>query len=269
MTYDYFLQTGDVDRERLTILSELYNPAALSFLIDSGLKPGMTVLEVGCGTGHMACDLAVYLGPNGKVIAIDSSTKQIEVCKQTADEKGVDNIEFLVMDVMKLADLNQEYDATYGKWVVEFLENPKKALSIMYQFLKPGGIFAYETSNMKQSNYFSSPYNPAVELWHSYGPRMFEEHGCHLTFAYDDAYPLFCELGCSNIKLRVNQAVLSNAREKSVYRLGLISSTSTLLNKNILTQDEIDDMEKQLIELEGNNTITGFYHNILISGIKK
>lgn len=268
MTQTYFLETGDIDLERLTILSELYNPTALSFLVDSGLKPGMTVLEVGCGTGHMACDIADYLGPTGKVIAIDRESKQIDVSQKTAKERGVTNIEFHVMDIMKLHTLNQEYNATYGKWVVEFMKEPKKALSLMYKFLKAGGIFAYESSNMQQSNYFSTPYHPVIERWHSYGPKMFEEYGCHLTFAYNEAYPLFQKLGCERINMRVNQAVLASPREKSVYRLGLMSSSATLLDREIMSKEEINAMKNELLELENSDTITGFYHNLLISGIK-
>lgn len=75
MNKKYLLSTGESDYDRLSILSKLYNPLALYFLTDSGLKPGMTVLEIGCGSGHMACDIAKLVGPKGKVIAIDSSEK--------------------------------------------------------------------------------------------------------------------------------------------------------------------------------------------------
>ena len=44
----------------------------------------MTVLEVGCDSGHMACYLTKYVGPKGKVTAINSSEDQIKVAKQTA-----------------------------------------------------------------------------------------------------------------------------------------------------------------------------------------
>ena len=46
------------------------------------LKPGMTVLEFGCGTGHMACEIAKAVGPAGRVIATDNSEAQIANCNR-------------------------------------------------------------------------------------------------------------------------------------------------------------------------------------------
>lgn len=90
---------------------------------------------------------------------------------------------------------------------------------------------------MRQHHFFSIPHNPIVGQWHEYGPK-------------------------------INQAALTTAREKSVYRLGLISSTPTLLEKGILTEADIEQMNEDCIKLENSHTITGFYQNLLLSGIK-
>ena len=157
MNKKYILSTGEIDRKRLTLLSKLYNPPALNFLATNGLKPGMHVLEVGCGTGHMSCALAKHVGLSGKVIAIDNSESQLNIAKETAKALRVTNIDFHLCDVFDLAKLGLNYDATYGRWVIEFTQNPKLALETMHKHLNPGGILAYEATNTEQTAFFFLP----------------------------------------------------------------------------------------------------------------
>lgn len=267
MSKDYFLHTGEIDKQRLTILNKVYNPSAISFLKDSGLKPGMTILEVGCGTGHMACDLAAYLGPEGKVIATDSSKEQIEIAKQVAKAKNIKNIDFHICNVFDLNDLTLNYDATYGRWVVEFTPQPEKALEVVYQNLNKGGLLVYEASNMEQTSYFSFPYQAIIEKWHSNATKMFTSFNYPLKFGYE-AYSVFKKLGCHDIQTRVNQGILTTPEEKSVYRLGLITGKSTYLQKNIATEQEIEKLMEDFSVFEQSDAISGFYHNILVSGVK-
>ena len=268
MGNEYFLSTGEADRQRLTILGKLYSPNALVFLKASGLKPGMTILEVGCGAGNMACDLAEYVGPTGSVIAIDNSAYQVELAKQLANKRGISNINFHVHDVLDIDSLGISYDATYGKWVIEFLPNPEDALQAMFNSLKPGGILVYEAGDLDEKKYFSLPENPVVEKWHRIGAKINKSFNCTLHLASKNLYPAFQSLSCSNINIKVNQAILMTAEDKSVYRLAVMMCVPILLEKNIMTQSEIDEFCADLRHLEESDTVTGFFHNLMISGIK-
>ncbi|MFN7097597.1 MAG: class I SAM-dependent methyltransferase [Gammaproteobacteria bacterium] len=267
MNTNYFLSTGEIDRKRLTITSKLYNPPALNFLKNCGLEPGMTVLEIGCGTGHMAVDLAKFLGSKGKVIAIDSSEDQIKVARDTAKEYGVENIEFHVCNVFDIDKLGISYDATFGRWVIEFTQQPEKALELMYEYLTPGGILAYEATNMEQTAFFSCPYHQIIEQWHNNGANIFRSHDYRLKFGYE-VYDVFKQLHCKDIRLAFSQAILTTPEEKSVYRLGLTTIKAATLAKKFLTEKEIEDMIKRFIAFEESDAISGFYQNILISGKK-
>ncbi len=85
---EYFLATGEQDRERLEIINRLYNPKAIEFMKKSGLCENMMVLEIGCGTGHMATEIAKIVGKNGKVIATDISQTQLDIAKKVAIDAG-------------------------------------------------------------------------------------------------------------------------------------------------------------------------------------
>ncbi len=112
----YVLATGDLDRERLTILSSLYNPGALEFMVKEGLQSGMKVLEVGCGTGHMSVDLAKIVGPSGEVFASDNSEAQLAITQETIEASGLHNIHTVHLDLKEdLPKYQGQFDFIYGR----------------------------------------------------------------------------------------------------------------------------------------------------------
>lgn len=267
MNKKYFLSTGESDYNRLSLLSKLYNPLALSFLTGSGLKPGMTVLEVGCGSGHMACDLARLVGSKGKVIAIDSSESQIEMAKKTAADLDVNNIDFHVCDVFDLDKLDVSYDATYGRWVIEFSQQPAKALQNMYRHLKSGGILCYEAMSVRPGSYFIYPQSSLIDDWFTVGRKMFAAHGYNVLFGNEVPHH-FKALNCEAIKAKINQAIAVTAEEKSIYRLGFYAAKESILNNKVLSTQEFDVFCDKLADFEKSDAISGFYSNVIVSGIK-
>ena len=61
------------------------------------LKEGMTVLDVGCGTGAISKDVANMIGANGRVIGIDNTSDFIESGKKSYQD--IDNLELMHIDL--------------------------------------------------------------------------------------------------------------------------------------------------------------------------
>ncbi len=228
----------------------------------------MTILEIGCGTGHMACELAKVVGPKGKVIAIDSSPEQIQVAQQTAQQANIKNIDFHICRVEDLGKLNKNYDATYGRWVIEFLSEPEKVLNVMYRYLNKGGLLAYEACSIKQSAFFSRPHSSIPAEFHSVGPKSFPHYNDGQIEFSHEIYHLFKKLNCHNITMKPTQGILTTPEEKSVYRLGMLTAENALIEKNIMTKAEIEDFAKRAYEFERSDSIAGFYLNYHIGGLK-
>jgi cyclopropane fatty-acyl-phospholipid synthase-like methyltransferase len=66
----YIIRGGEEGRTRLRVLSRVMQSKTLSLLDRAGIRPGMECLEVGCGSGDLAFDLARMVGAGGKVVAI-------------------------------------------------------------------------------------------------------------------------------------------------------------------------------------------------------
>jgi ubiquinone/menaquinone biosynthesis C-methylase UbiE len=53
------------------------------------IRPGMTVMDIGCGPGFFTLAMARMVGPEGKVIAIDMQQEMLDLVKQKSDRLGL------------------------------------------------------------------------------------------------------------------------------------------------------------------------------------
>lgn len=111
-----------------------------SFLLDL-VKPGMSVLDCGCGPGTITLDLAEAVAP-GKATGIDIEAAMIEQAKGIATERGIGNAVFQVDDITNLSFADDTFDVVFSSAVLEHLPDPVVALREVRRVLKPGGTAA-------------------------------------------------------------------------------------------------------------------------------
>ena len=266
MSKQYPLAVGEADRLRLERLNKMYNSLSQYFLLQNGLKAGMTVLEMGCGAGDMACWLAKTVGSNGKVVAVDSSSEQIAICDEKARNQGFENIEFLCMDVREIDTLKDRFDMSYGRWVISFTPNPKSVFEKILSILKPGGVLSYETASYLDQGYFSYPETPVVAQWFDCGSRALG-HNFDVLDLGVKLYQMFIDLGLDSVNTLVNQPLMKTSEEKSVLRLAALTTKKHLLT--VMSENAFEQYIHELEVFERSDAIAGFYRNILAGGIKR
>jgi ubiquinone/menaquinone biosynthesis C-methylase UbiE len=101
-------------------------------------RPGDRVLDIGCGFGDTAQQLAGLVGPTGEVVGVDSSERFIETARQEAEEAGVENVRFEVADV-EAAELEDGFDYVFARMGTMFFGNPVPAHRNIRRAMKPGG----------------------------------------------------------------------------------------------------------------------------------
>jgi ubiquinone/menaquinone biosynthesis C-methylase UbiE len=106
----------------------------------AGLKPGMQVLDIACGPGFTACELARFVGEGGHVTGVDINEELIAVAHQAKATEGVENAAFSCGNVYELTLPENTCDFAYARFVFQHLENPQLALENILKVLKPGGI---------------------------------------------------------------------------------------------------------------------------------
>ncbi|QHI69649.1 class I SAM-dependent methyltransferase [Tichowtungia aerotolerans] len=106
----------------------------------TGLKPGMNVLDLACGPGFTACELAKIVGDDGQVTGIDINEELIATAHQAKESEGVKNVSFTLGNLYELDLPENSFDFVYARFVFQHLEKPELALSNIRKILKPGGI---------------------------------------------------------------------------------------------------------------------------------
>ncbi|OBT82215.1 hypothetical protein VE02_09003 [Pseudogymnoascus sp. 03VT05] len=108
------------------------------------LKPGMTILDVGCGPGSISIDLA-RLTPGSHVTGIDVDDP-LKEARASAAAIGVTNVEFKVGDIHALDFPDASFDVVHAHQVLQHISDPVLALREMRRVAKPGGIVAARES---------------------------------------------------------------------------------------------------------------------------
>ncbi len=98
----------------------------------------LNILIVGCGTGIQIIEASRY--SNCKITAIDLSNSSISYAKRKVDEYGMKNVEFIEMDLLELASLNQRFDLIECSGVLHHMNDPNKGLSNLFDVLEKRGF---------------------------------------------------------------------------------------------------------------------------------
>ena len=100
------------------------------------------ILDIGCGVGT----LDFYLANKGfKVLGIDISKKAVEACRKNARVLGLgDRLNFERLNFPEEKPL-EKFSLVICSEVLEHLKNDKKAVEVIFDLLRPGGIVIFST----------------------------------------------------------------------------------------------------------------------------
>jgi ubiquinone/menaquinone biosynthesis C-methylase UbiE len=103
------------------------------------LHCGDRVLDVGCGWGDTAIELARRVGPSGSVIGLDCCGAFLDAGRADAKDAGLTNLTFLEADV-QVYPFEPAHDFCFSRFGTQFFENPVAGLRNMRLALRPGGL---------------------------------------------------------------------------------------------------------------------------------
>ncbi len=99
---------------------------------------GGRVVDVGCGFGDTAIELAKRVGPAGYVLGIDCCDGFLDYGRRDAAAAGIGNVELVEADVQTYP-FEGDFDLCFSRFGTQFFENPVAALRNMRRSLRPGG----------------------------------------------------------------------------------------------------------------------------------
>lgn len=105
----------------------------------AGIGPGATVLDVAAGAGDQTLDIALRVGPTGRVLATDLSPVILALALQNAQQNGLGNVQTLVADGEDLQVVPASFDAVVCRLGLMFFPDPLQGLRGMHRALRAGG----------------------------------------------------------------------------------------------------------------------------------
>lgn len=106
------------------------------------IRPGMTVVDFGCGNGFYSLPMAKQVGPTGKVLAVDIQPEMIEMLKERAANAGIDNIEPILSTEKDTKLPENQVDLLILVDVYHEFSFPAQMLKGIRQSLKDDGVVA-------------------------------------------------------------------------------------------------------------------------------
>ena len=130
------------------------------------LKPGDTVVDIGCGTGNNFPLLYQAVTSSGKIIAVDISEAMLNQARQTIASNKWTNFQLVCSDVVQF-QFPSEVNAVVSAYTLILVSDCKQVISNAYKSLSPGGRLVI--LDMAWSGYFPLWFRHVLFFLRSYG----------------------------------------------------------------------------------------------------
>ncbi|MBA3322236.1 MAG: methyltransferase domain-containing protein, partial [Pyrinomonadaceae bacterium] len=173
---EYVLGTDDEELTRLGLQHELWREVALQGWKRGGFKAGHALLDVGCGPGYAAFDLARLVGDGGQVVGVDVSHRFVNHLNAQREARGLKNVTAQMMNVEELDLPASVFDGAFARWVLCFVSSPAAVVDGVARSLKRDGTFVvqdychYEGVTIGPPNgIFARVFGAVAETWRARG----------------------------------------------------------------------------------------------------
>ncbi len=247
----YLLKTGAEGAARLDLVEEIFGPHSRRFLLDAGLRPGMSVLEIGCGTGNLTRFLGETVGPTGRVVAVDASEQQVEIAHCRCAEHGVQNVTFACARVEDLDVPARTFDLACCRLLLMHLRTPDETVARLAGFLAPGGVLACEEPTSS-----SLLTVPRLDVFHRVNDaflRLGAAAGLDLDVG-DRLFGILARAGLAPVVARFVQPMLSVGVAKALVLGGLREGLAAACRTGVVTEDAARAIVAELEQLPEDPT---------------
>jgi ubiquinone/menaquinone biosynthesis C-methylase UbiE len=158
----YILGHSASEIQRLKTQAEILRPITERLLLNAGIRPGMRVLDIGCGAGDVTMLAAEKVGPSGSVVGIDRNPEVLAIARGRAQASGLVHIVFEMASPETLID-DDLFDLVIGRYVLIHQSDPVFLLRTAARLVRPGGSVAFHEIRLRQKC-DSVPNVPLFEL---------------------------------------------------------------------------------------------------------
>ncbi len=247
---EYVLATGDAAAHRLRILNEVYGPGGRRVLLDAGIRRGMRVADLGCGTGMVTQLLAELVGPEGAVVGVDFSGAQIEKARELLPRDHT-NVRFVQASATDTGLDRESFDLVYSRFLLIHLTEPHTALREMHDLLKPEGILVCEDGDLTTAG--SEPFSKLHAFSVLFG-QLGPVKGVDYTLGRR-LFRLVLDAHFSTPEITFNQPVIAKGENKRVLELSVAEAGPAFVAAGLLTNEELEQTLNKMRQVAEDETV--------------
>src|SRR5262245_11811243 len=252
----YILATGGKDVKRLRLLHEVYGPGTEALFHRVGLRDGLRVVEIGCGSGNIACWVAQQIAPSGSVTAIDVSPEQIEQARQQAQRRNLRNIDFHVADAYSPRLPEGSFDLVYCRLVLSHLTRPAAALAAMRSLARPGGLVVCEEIDI--ACWLCDPPATVMSRFFALNAALGERRGEDFYLGAS-LHRMVRAVGFARPEVGTNFVLALRGEQKRLLGMTFAEFAPELVDEGLASLEEVDRVAAVLITLaDDEKTLFGF-----------
>ena len=238
------IRGGQEGYDRLLVLTRDTWPDTATLFGRAGLSPGMHCVDLGCGGGEITLEIARLVAPGGSVTGVDMDEVKLDLARQEAVRRGLDNVEFRVQN---LNDWDEPgvYDAVNCRFVLQHLSRPIDLLRRMWAAVRPGGILTIEDADFdgwcchppnEGFDFFVRCYNQVLDRRggdHASGRKLFES---------------FLATGIPDPEVNLVQSVWIAGEAKTLAWSTLNTTAEAIVSAGVATAGEVEAALADLAE---------------------
>jgi len=192
------------------------------------LRPGLSVLDVGCGTGAITAGIARAVEAEGHVVGVDRDEGLLELARE--GHRECSNVQFEKADATSLPYCAQ-FDVVTAARTLQWISDPGLAISKMKDAAKPGGLLVILDYNHTKSEWAPDP-PPAFR--HFYRAFLgWRDANCWDNEMGDHLPGFFREAGLLDIRSEIEDEIATRSEADFVERAGLWSEVIENLGEPI------------------------------------
>jgi ubiquinone/menaquinone biosynthesis C-methylase UbiE len=209
------------------------------------LRPGLTVLDLGCGTGAITRDIAAAVTPHGQVVGVDVNVALIEEARRV--HGAVSGLAFEVCDVYTLP-FRASFDLVSVARVLQWLAHPLDALRMLVAATKPGGQLVILDYNHEKI-VWHPPLPASVQTFYTAFLRWRAEAGMDNAVA-DHLAAMCAQVGLVDIVATLQPEVTQRTDPDFSVRAGLWAEVAATRGHQMVSDGVITESQRAAAEME-------------------
>lgn len=199
----YALGHSEDELTRLSQQAQAYAPFTRTLFEQAGIRPGMRILDVGCGAGDVSFLAAELVGPSGEVVGTDFSEKAVGWATARAQARKLTSVKFRVGDPT-LLEFERPFDAVVGRLVLMYYPDPIAAVQKLLRHVRPEGIVVFQEFDME--NLRSIPTAPTFDRAAEWVKKALSATGTRINMGLE-LFPVFLAAGLPKPSLRMDALI--------------------------------------------------------------